>query len=78
MDYVESVYYNDFQALGTQRISGMGLAPIPVISIIQYAQLEGVENIPVFKEVILNIDREYMSLISDRQKAESNKAKAKK
>ena len=68
MDFVEAGYYNDFQILGSERNSGMSIGSIPVTRIIQYAQLEGIHNIEMFKIVMLRLDNYYLKLVSEEQK----------
>lgn len=77
LTFDEGIYYNDFNNLGTERINSMAIGAIPVTKIVQYAMLEGVHNIKLFKDIILSMDRHYMKLVSDDQKAKANKNKAK-
>jgi len=73
----ESIYYNDFNVLGTERLNSMSVGAIPITSIIQYALLEKIHNIELFKNVILEMDRCYLRLVADDQKAKQKKSASK-
>lgn len=71
----EGIYYKDFNILGSERVSGMGVGYIPITRITQYAKQQGVHNISLFERIITAVDNQYVSLIADRQKKKSKKAK---
>lgn len=71
----ESIYYKDFNNLCTERVSSMGLGSIPVTRIHLYAQQNGIHNIPLFEEIIMSVDGEYVKLISEKQEKQSKKGK---
>ena len=71
----ESIYYTDFNNLCTERVSGMGLGSIPITRIHLYALQNGVHNIPLFKQIIMSVDDEYIRLMSEKQKRQSKKGK---
>jgi len=78
LDHAESVYYSDFNILGSERNSGMGIGPIPVTRINQYAEQEGIINTALFKKIIMDVDKNFIELVSDKQKSETKKNKAKR
>ena len=67
LDLAESIYYSDFNILGSERQGGMGITPIPITRICQYAIQEEIHNINLFKRIILKVDQEYCKMISDDQ-----------
>jgi hypothetical protein len=72
---VEVFYYNDFAILGTERING---GPLPITRISQYATMEGVLDVELFKRIILELDNTYLKLSAEERKKAATKAKAKK
>jgi len=50
-----------------------GLNPIPVTKIIEYSLLTGVHNKELFKKVIMDIDRKYMSAVHEKQESKKPK-----
>ena len=78
LDVVESIYYADFRLLGSERNSGMGISPIPITRITEYANQEGVHNIELFKRIISRIDQSYCKMISDDQEKKSKAKNVKK
>ena len=74
LDFVETVYYSDFNTLGSERNNGMSLGSIPITKITEYALQEGIYDIDLFKRIILRIDRYYSKLVNEEN---SKKVKSK-
>ena len=77
LDIVESLYYEDFVILGTERVNGMSMGAIPITRIDEYARIEKVENIEKFKRIIAAVDRLYMKIVAVEQDRRSEAAKRK-
>lgn len=74
----ESLYYEDFVVLGTERVNAMSVGAIPITKIVEYAIFEGVEDIHRFKRILSAMDRLYLKAVRKEQdkKAEAAKRKA--
>ena len=68
------MYHADFNILGTERNSSMGIGPIPITRITLYADQEGVHDKPLFKRIILKLDAFYLEL-ANKSKVKSKKGK---
>ncbi|RLE19702.1 MAG: hypothetical protein DRJ65_19860 [Acidobacteria bacterium] len=77
LDIVDTLYYEDFVVLGTERVNGMSMGPIPIMKIVDYARMEGVEDVGRFKRIIAAVDRLYMRLVAVEQERKSKAAKKK-
>ena len=73
LKFDEHIYYNDFNALCTERLSGAG--NIPITRINQYAVQHGIHDITLFENIIMRIDDNYVGFLT---KIKSNKKKADK
>ena len=71
----ESIYFNDFNALCSERMSGMGIGSIPITRINQYAVQHGIHDINLFEQIMMRIDTAYVKLMSDKQERQSKKGK---
>ena len=77
INQVEASYYNDFSVLGSERLNGMNIGSIPVTRVVQYANLEGVHDVELFKRIMLRLDCFYINMVLAEQKRKS-KPKAKR
>ncbi len=74
---VETLYYNDFSMLESERVSGMNIGAIPITRVISYANMDGVHDIELFKSIITKLDSFYLSLVYKKQQ-QTAKRKPKK
>lgn len=73
LDLTESIYYSDFNILGSERQGSMGISLIPITRITQYAIQEEIHNIDLFKRIIVKVDQEYCKMVTDDQVKKSNR-----
>lgn len=59
LDLLASYYLEEFYTLGTERINAMAEGSIPVTKIRKRAEQIDDDDIEMFEEIILKIDREY-------------------
>ena len=76
-------YIRAFHDLETCRGVGMGVCPIPWISIVEYAKLMEVDDVLFFVEMIQTMDRKFLSLqskgrVSDTRNSQANRNKGNK
>lgn len=71
---IDIYYLNEFHTLGTERVNAMAEGAIPVTRIRQRALQIGDDDIEMFEEIILKVDRAYLTM---RYEESEKKSKAK-
>jgi hypothetical protein len=73
LTFWEMAYVNDFDLLSTERPVGMGLGPIPISKIRQYGLDWGKSDLDMFVDIMLQVDRKYLSEYHKQQEAKNPK-----
>ena len=74
LSFIDIYYLNEFHTLGTERVNAMSEGAIPVTRIRERALQIGDDDIEMFEEIILKVDRAYLTM---RYEESEKKSKAK-
>ena len=74
LSFIDVYYLNEFHTLGTERVNAMSEGAIPVTRIRQRAEQIGDDDIEMFEEIILKVDRAYLKM---RYEESEKKSKSK-
>lgn len=74
LSFLDVYYLNEFHTLGTERVNAMSEGAIPVTRIRERALQIGDDDVEMFEEIILKVDREYLRM---RYEESERKSKAK-
>ena len=72
---LESYYLGEFHTLGTERVNAMSEGAIPITRIRERAEQVGDDDVEMYEEIVLQVDRAYLAM---RYEESERKANAKK
>lgn len=72
---LDTYYLNEFHILGTERVNAMSEGTIPVSRIRLRAEQVGDDDIEMYEQVILSVDRAYLRMRYDESERKNNAKK---